>query len=107
VALAIAALPLILTMQSPSQYVFAVIPMLVVLDRTLARKEFRFAFWAVVLGWTLTGPAHTEFLGTIARGVPINLGMRLWAELPLVGLVLVYLATLRELSPSRLRLERP
>ena len=88
-ALVLAALPLVLSMQSPSQYVTLLIPLALLAHEGIARRDPRLLLAAGAC-YLLTGPVHTAYLYAIATGVPFDPWLRVATETGLAGLVAVY-----------------
>lgn len=91
------AYPLVVSLQTPFQYVLLLIPIFVLLVRAIERREQRL-LWIVIGVWTLTGPVHAAFLSAIAEGFRTDWALRLWAESGIVGLVALWWASVRELA---------
>ncbi len=94
-SLLLASLPLMLGMQSPSQFVTVLVPILFLLERAFDRRDLRLLS-LTGLAWVLLGPVHTSFLYAIAAGVHSEFLLRPWAEMGIVGLALLWWLALGE-----------
>jgi len=81
--------------------VLLLLPMLVLVTWAVRRRD-----WAVLglvaLGWALIGPGHHLFQALLVSGYSNLLVLRLLAELGVVGILAIWIASLEAIRRDRL-----
>lgn len=100
VAAAVAASPLLVTLFYAGQFVLLLLPMIVLTDFGL-RTRSRGMVAAVGASWLLLGPSFLAFTNALAAGRGFALLFLVWANSPVVGTVVLWLASLKALAAQR------
>jgi hypothetical protein len=89
----VAAGPLIASYSWGTHLVLLLLPMLVLIDWGVRRREW-IVLALVAAGWLLIGPAHNWFQTLLLSGYSNMLGLRLMAEFGVVGITAIWVASL-------------
>lgn len=100
VAAAVAASPLLVTLVYAGQFVLLLLPMIVLADFGL-RTRSRGMVAAVAASWLLLGPSFLAFTNALAAGRGFLLLFLVWANSPVAGALVLWLASLKALSGKR------
>ena len=94
-----AATPLLLTLVWAGQLVLLLLPMIVLLDRGL-RAGSRGLVALVAASWLLIGPVYLAFTNAFAVGFGFPGLFEVWSDSALVGVILLWLASLHALQQA-------
>ena len=93
-AAAVAAVPLLISVNYHQS--LEMLPILVLVSVGIRRGDW-LLLGAAAAGWMLPGPVHSAFLAAIGARFDLELVLRIWNELQLLGIVLLWLGCLRAL----------
>ena len=96
----VAAGPLIASYSWGTHLVLLLLPMLVLLESAIRRREWLVA-GLVGAGWMLIGPAHNLFQTLLISGYSNLLALRLMAEFGVVGITAIWVASLVAVARQR------
>jgi len=99
-AAVVAAGPLIASYSWGTHLVLLLLPMVVLLEWSIRRRDWMVTA-LVAAGWLLIGPAHKGFQTLLLSGYSNLLVLRLTAELGLVGITAIWVASLLTISRER------
>jgi hypothetical protein len=99
-AAVVAAGPLIASYSWGTHLVLLLLPMLVLLDWAIRRRDWLVIF-LVSGGWLLIGPAHKWFQALLVSGYTDLLVLRLMAEFGVVGITAIWVASLVAVTRQR------
>ena len=97
VAVAVAASPLLVTLVYAGQFMLLLLPMIVLFVFGL-RVGSRSLVIAVVASWLLLGPSYLAFTNALAAGFGTQLVFQLWANSPVAGVIVLWLASVHALK---------
>jgi hypothetical protein len=100
VAVAVAATPILLTAVWAGQLVLLLLPMIVLFHRAIDTGSRGLA-GAVAVAWLLIGPVYLAFTNAFANGIGFPLLFQVWSESAVAGAVVLWIASLYALKPSR------
>lgn len=92
VAVAVAASSLVVPLIYAGQFMLLLLPMIVLFDFGL-RTRSRSLVIAVIASWLLLGPSYLAFTNALAAGFGTQLMFQLWANSPLAGVIVLWLAS--------------
>ena len=95
VAAVIAGVPLVLAVNY--HQALDVLPILLLVSLGIRRADW-LLIGAAAAGWFLPGPVHALFLAAIGAGFDNDPVLRVWSELQLLGIILLWLGCLRALG---------